>query len=198
MLLFYTLQCFHFTSFSRCTLLVLKFFPVALLFMLRYSQKCSQYRHKHLRWIALQQQLTTPIDTIAKLSSLLVGVLATRLLFPCCTFFMMHSFHVALFSCALFSCCTSFMLHFFHVALFSCCTRFMLQSSHVAISSCCTLSILQFFNIKHWKGMKDRKNNQKHYTRHCELVSPLFHYCFTIISLLFHYYFTTISLLVSL
>ena len=147
MLLFYRLQCFRFTSFSRCTLLVLKLFPVALLFMLRYSQKCSQYRHKHLRWIALQQQLTTPIDTIAKLSSLLVGVLATRLLFPCCTFFMMHSFHVALFSYCIFFMCTFFMLHFFHAALFSCCTLFLLHSFHVAVFSCCNLFMLHSFHV---------------------------------------------------
>ena len=69
-------------------------------------------------------------------------VLATPLLFPCCTFSMLYFFHVALFPC-----CTLFMLHFLHVTLFSCCTLFMLHYFPVALSSCCTFCTLHFFHV---------------------------------------------------
>ena len=100
-------------------------------------------------------------------------VLATPLLFSCCTFSMLHSFHVALSSCytffllhsfhvALFSCCTFFMLHFLHIALFSRCTILMLHFFHVAVFhvalfSCCTFHV----NVeKYWKWTRPRKHNQ--------------------------------------
>ena len=67
-------------------------------------------------------------------------VLATPLLFSCCTFSMLHSFLVALSSCYTF-----FLLHSFHVALFSCCTFFMLHFFHVALFSRCTILMLHFF-----------------------------------------------------
>ena len=66
----------------------------------------------------------------------------------CCTFFVLHSFYVALFSC--------FMLPLFHVALFcivifSCCNFLLCTISafylfHVARSSYCIVFILYFFS----------------------------------------------------
>ena len=57
------------------------------------------------------------------------------------TFFMLHFFHVALFSC-----CTFFMLHFFPVALFSCCTIFLLHFLHAALFPRCTFFTLHYFD----------------------------------------------------
>ena len=46
------------------------------------------------------------------------------------TFFMLHSFHVALFPC-----CTFFLFCYFHVALFKCCSFFfVLHPFYVALS----------------------------------------------------------------
>ena len=100
-------------------------------------------------------------------------VLATPLLFSCCTLFMLHFLHVTLFSCctlfmlhyfpvALSSCCTFSTLHFFHVALFWCCIFSMLQFSmlhsfHAALFSCCTFHV----NVeKYWKWTRPWKHNQ--------------------------------------
>ena len=63
-------------------------------------------------------------------------------LFSSCTFSMLHSFHAAFFSC-----CILFMLHSFHVELFSCCTLFTLHSFHVALFSYCTLFMLQSVHV---------------------------------------------------
>ena len=80
-------------------------------------------------------------------------------------FFILHSFHVALFNsapfpCSTFLCSNPFMLHFFscctffmalfhvavlHVAMFLFCILLLLYSSHVAISSCCTLFMLRYY-----------------------------------------------------
>ena len=54
------------TMFSFCILLLLHYshaaiFPCCNLLMLNYFQRCSQEHHKHLRWRALQQQLTKPL-----------------------------------------------------------------------------------------------------------------------------------------
>ena len=89
----------------------------------------------------------------------------------CCTLFMLHFFHTALFPCytfclVIFSWCTSFRLSLFLINFFiSCCTftrcniwqyfgnngnilfclLLPLHSSHVAIFSCCTLFMLYYF-----------------------------------------------------
>ena len=64
-------------------------------------------------------------------------------LFPCCTLFISCYFHIAFFHVVLFSCCTFFMLHLFHVtvfhvALFPSCyfhaAFFVLYSFHVGFS----------------------------------------------------------------
>ena len=91
-------------------------------------------------------------------------------LFSCGTFFILHSFHVALFSyynhfmlcyffhfsyflCAalfyvvLFSRCTLFMLYFFCGALLPCCTFAMLEFFHVAHFPCFSISKLHFFRV---------------------------------------------------
>ena len=60
--------------------------------------------------------------------------------FPCFTFFVLHSFCVALFLC-----CILFMLHFFSVSLFSCFVISMLHFLRVALFSCCT-AISNFFS----------------------------------------------------
>ena len=90
--------------FSFCILLLLHSSHVAILccwslFMLHYFQRCSQDTHKHLKWRVLQQQLTKPLNIVAKLSILDVrGGLVTLLLVSCCTFSMLHFFHAALFN----------------------------------------------------------------------------------------------------
>ena len=93
--------------------------------------------------------------------------LYTLFVFHCSNlyFFILHSFHVALFNSAPFPCSTflssnPFMLHFFscctlfmalfhvavlHVAMFSFCILLLLHSSHVAIFSCSTLFMLHYF-----------------------------------------------------
>ena len=57
--------------------------------------------------------------------------------------FILHFFHVVLSCVVIFSCCTFFMLHFFHGALFSRYTSFMLHSFHVALFPCCTFFMLE-------------------------------------------------------
>ena len=84
---------------------ILHSFPVALvacctLFMLHYFQKFSKDPYKHLRWRTLQQQLTNPLNIVAKISILDVRrVLATH-----------HHFHIAISYVAFFSCCTFLIL----------------------------------------------------------------------------------------
>ena len=118
MLHFYTLQCFRFAS--TCTLCMLHFFSVALCWF------C-------IRWRVLQQQFFI-LDVH--------GVLATPLLFPCCTFSCCTFFKLDSSHFALSPCCTFPMLQFFHVALFLCRTLFMLHFFHDALYSCCTISML--------------------------------------------------------
>ena len=77
--------------------------------------------------------------------------------FPCCNFFVLQSFHLALFYVAIFSFSTFFILHYFHVALFklrflrfaffSCCTLSMLHFSPDEFCSCCTISMLYLFRV---------------------------------------------------
>ena len=74
-----------------------------------------------------------PLSVCAFLSTLLVQFLWNYTL----SIYFIHA--------ALFSCCTIWVLHFSHVALFSYWIFF--YSFSVAISSCCTLSMLHFFRI---------------------------------------------------
>ena len=64
---------------------------------------------------------------------------------------MLHSFHVATFSCCtvfmLYLLCTLFMLHFFRVVHYSCCTFSMLHSFHVELFSF-TFFVLYRFHVK--------------------------------------------------
>ena len=92
-------------TFTRFNISILHSFPVALvacctLFMLHYFQKFSKDPYKHLRWRTLQQQLTNPLNIVAKISILDVRrVLATH-----------HHFHIAISYVAFFSCCTFLIL----------------------------------------------------------------------------------------
>ena len=91
--------------FLFCILLLLHSSYLAIffcctLFMLIYSPMCIQDHHKYLRWKALQQQLTKPLNIVTKLSILDVlggpGYVST--------ISMLHFFNVAL-----------SMLHFFNI-----------------------------------------------------------------------------------
>ena len=78
-----------------------------------------------------------------------------------CTFLVLHSFRVALFSywtlfkfhyfcvvhfsCCTLPCCTCFILHHFWVALFSCCAHFVLHFFCVALFSCRTFFRVALF-----------------------------------------------------
>ena len=77
----------------------------------------------------------------------------------CCTFYVLHSFHVLLFPMYTFSCCTLFMLNFFYTTLFSCWNFFALHSFYVALflffvlhsfcvalPSCFSFSVLRTFH----------------------------------------------------
>ena len=75
--------------------------------------------------------------------------------FPCCTLFMLHSFHVApsllLLHVALISCCCFFVLHSFRVALsffshFSCCSLIIFHIN--VIFSYYSFSNLFMFNFQ--------------------------------------------------
>ena len=106
-----TISC---CTFTRCSVLVLHSSLVALfaccnfscytlftLFMLHYFNKCSQDLHKHLRWRALQQNLTK-LKIKINISILDVpweSVSAAIL-------------HVARFSCCTFLCCTFLILKY--------------------------------------------------------------------------------------
>ena len=99
------MDCISCCTFTRCSVFVLHSSPVALLsccnfFLLGFVhfvyialfQRCSQDLYKHLRWRALQQQLTKLLNIAAKLSILDVrgrpGYAST--------ISMLHIFHVAL------------------------------------------------------------------------------------------------------
>ena len=62
-------------------------------------------------------------------------------LFSCCTFLVLHSFHVALSSC-----CIRFILHFSRVVIFSCCSFSLLHYLYAAYL-CCTLFMLNFLHV---------------------------------------------------
>ena len=68
-------------------------------------------------------------------------------LFSCCTFFILHHFHVALFCVVIFSCCTFSMLHSFYVLHYFMSHFCTLQCFHFAFFSCCTLRMLQVFPV---------------------------------------------------
>ena len=79
---------------------------------------------------------------IFSLSCIFFHVLFSYLAVSMLQFFVLRSFHVALFSY-----CTILLLHSFHVAFFPCCTIFMLIFSrvahfYVALFLCCTLFML--------------------------------------------------------
>ena len=119
--------------------------------------------------------------------------------FPCCNFFVLQSFHVALFCVAIFSCSTFFILHYFHVALFklhflcfaffSCCTLSILHFSPDELCSCCIISMLHFFRapsrifflfsfiiLKSIENERNKENRTIKTTLHSEL--SLFHFYF--------------------
>ena len=70
-------------------------------------------------------------------------------LFSCCTFSLLHSFHVLLsLHVAFISYCTFSVLHSFLILLFPCNTFLALHSFHVALISCCSfLSVALFFCV---------------------------------------------------
>ena len=81
----------------------------------------------------------------------------------CCTFCVLHSFHILLFPMYTFSCCTLFMLNFFYTTLFSCWNFFTLHSFYVALflffvlhsfcvalPSCYILFMFLFFRVAHF------------------------------------------------
>ena len=98
----------------------------------------------------------SPYFTLFTLCFFHVALSSCYTLFFCCSFVRLHYFHVAFVSMlsfsvlhsshvAVFSCwtifvCTFFGLHFFRVTLFSSCTLFMLQ-----LSACCAFFMMHFF-----------------------------------------------------
>lgn len=75
-------------------------------------------------------------------------------IFSCYNFFMFHVFVLYFVHVSLFQCCTFFLLlsfhlvlHSFHVAAFSCCALSMVHSFRIALSSCCTTFMFSFFRI---------------------------------------------------
>ena len=69
----------------------------------------------------------------------------------CCTHFVLHFFHITLFSSFTFLCRALFVLHFsvldfFHFALFLSSTFFVLCSFFVALFPCCTLFMSHLFS----------------------------------------------------
>ena len=86
--------------------------------------------------------------------------------FLCCTFFMLYSFHVALFHTApfpcrnfcivIFSCYNFCLLHSFMHGSISCCTFthcnvFFLHSFHVALFACCNFSCCTFLMLHYFQ-----------------------------------------------
>ena len=85
-----------------------------------------------------------------------VAIFYLFIFFLCCTFFMLYSFHVALFHTApfpcrnfcivIFSCYNFFLLHSFYAWLYFMLHFYTLQCFLFAFFlSCCTLRMLQFF-----------------------------------------------------
>ena len=99
MLHFYRLQCFRFVFFSCCTLRTLLHFFLLNFVHVALFQKCSREPH---RWRSKMESLK-PLNILARFYILDIRGGPGRVyyfhaaLFPCCTFFMLHSFHVALF-----------------------------------------------------------------------------------------------------
>ena len=60
---------------------------------------------------------------------------------------MFRYFPYTLSFCCNFSCCTFSVLHCFHIAQFSCLTSFVLSSFSVAFSLCCTFSVSHSFHF---------------------------------------------------
>ena len=146
-------QCTFFARvalFSCCTFFVLHLFMlhsfyVALFFVL------------HFLHVAFVTCCTFPYRTLSIFRYACHFLFFLRaVLLSCFTFFVLHSFCVALFTCYMFS-----VMHFFYVLLFPCCnffcialfscyTFFMLLFSRVALFSCsffsyCTILMLFFF-----------------------------------------------------
>ena len=67
-------------------------------------------------------------------------------IFSCCTFFIMHHFHVALFCVAIISCYTFFMYCTISCCTFTRCKVFVLHSSPVVLIVCCSF----FFFMSHY------------------------------------------------
>ena len=65
-------------------------------------------------------------------------------IFSCCTFFIMHHFHVALFCVAIISCYTFFMYCTISCCTFTRCKVFVLHSSPVVLIVCCSFF---FFHV---------------------------------------------------
>ena len=57
----------------------------------------------------------------------------------CCTFSVLHFFHIKLFSSFTFLCCTVFVLHLFRVVPFSCWIFCVLHSFMLNLFSCCLM-----------------------------------------------------------
>ena len=71
-------------------------------------------------------------------------------LFSCSTFFILHHFQVALFcvvisSCCTFFCCTLFMQCTISCCTVTCCNVFGLHPSLIALFACCRFFLLHYF-----------------------------------------------------
>ena len=95
--------------------------------------------------------------TIFMLHSLVMFCYVNFTLFSCGTFFILHSFHVALFSyynhlmfCYFFHFSYFLCAALFYVLLFSRCTLFMLYFFCGALLPCCTFAMLEFFRVVHF------------------------------------------------
>ena len=133
-----TISC---CTFTRCSVLVLHFSLIVLfaccnfscytlftLFMLHYFNKCSQDLHKHLRWRALQQNLTK-LKIKINISILDVpGESGSASTTPCCTFFLLRFL----------------MLHFFNIEIYWKWTKYRKynQKSDVALR---TVNLFHFY-----------------------------------------------------
>ena len=108
------------TIFSKLHFLPLYFVHVALL-LFCISPCCALFIFLYFQCTCFSCCFSISNEHVSRVASL----------FPMNMFLVLHSFHVALFSCCNFLCWNCFVLHSFSVAL----------------SSCCTLSILHFFRI---------------------------------------------------
>ena len=102
----------HVALFSFCVFLLLHSSHVAIffcctLFMLHYFQRYIQDSQKHLRCRAYccKASHLRCLQGLGYASTISMLHFFHIVLFSCCTLFMLHSFHVALFHVALFSCC---------------------------------------------------------------------------------------------